>query len=235
VVSGTCRKSAAQQTHVTTEFDSVVGLTLKVVEELPRLPKYCRHKGTGQAYVTLKGREVYLGCYNSPKSRERYDRLILEWRQEHDHTECYSLTVGQLCMEFLGFAAEYYRSEDGEPTTELQGFRYSLKPLCEMYRTVSVSEFGPRKLDAVRDGLIKRGLARSTINQTVGRIKRVFRWGVSRELVRSEILASLSALDGLKAGRSRAVEPPPVEPVLEEHVEAISRSGSSRSNRANCF
>ncbi|MCH7990738.1 MAG: site-specific integrase, partial [Planctomycetes bacterium] len=128
---------------------------------------------------------------------------------------------GQLCLKFLEFAADYYRSADGKPTTELQGFRYSLKPLCEMFRTVAVTEFGPGKLDALRDRRIERGLARTTINQTVGRIKRVVRWGVSREFVRADVLTALNALDGLKAGRSRAVEPSPVEPVLEEHVDAI--------------
>ena len=92
-----------------------------------------------------------------------------------------------------------------------------------MFRTVPVCEFGPRKLDAVRNGLIKRGLARTTINQTIGRVKRVFRWGVSREFVPADVLTALSALDGLKAWRSAAVEPLPVEPVSEEHVEAIKR------------
>ncbi len=40
---------------------------------LRRIPRYCRHKGTGQAYVTIDGRERYLGPYGSPESREEYD------------------------------------------------------------------------------------------------------------------------------------------------------------------
>lgn len=31
-----------------------------------RIPKLCHHKGTGLAYVTLNGREIYLGEHGSP-------------------------------------------------------------------------------------------------------------------------------------------------------------------------
>ncbi len=44
-----------------------------------RIPKYRHHKPTGQAVVTLNGRDHYLGAYDTPKSRERYGRLIAEW------------------------------------------------------------------------------------------------------------------------------------------------------------
>jgi hypothetical protein len=40
-----------------------------------RIPSYCRHKASGQAYLTLGGREVYLGVYGSPESHEKYARL----------------------------------------------------------------------------------------------------------------------------------------------------------------
>ena len=44
-----------------------------------RVPKYRRHKPTGQAVVTLNGRDIYLGKWNTRQSWAEYDRLTGEW------------------------------------------------------------------------------------------------------------------------------------------------------------
>jgi hypothetical protein len=41
-----------------------------------KLPSYRFHKSSGRALVTLGGRDYFLGKYDTPDSRERYDRLI---------------------------------------------------------------------------------------------------------------------------------------------------------------
>ena len=45
----------------------------------PRTPSYCCHKASGQAVVTLNGRDFYLGQYGTEASRAEYDRLVSEW------------------------------------------------------------------------------------------------------------------------------------------------------------
>ncbi len=45
----------------------------------PHVPRYRRHKPSGQAVVTLNGKDHYLGRYNTAASREAYNRLIQEW------------------------------------------------------------------------------------------------------------------------------------------------------------
>ena len=43
-------------------------------------PPACRlYKRTGQAVVTLNGRDHYLGKYGTGVSRQAYDRLVGEW------------------------------------------------------------------------------------------------------------------------------------------------------------
>ncbi|MBN2024517.1 MAG: hypothetical protein JW809_17185, partial [Pirellulales bacterium] len=44
-----------------------------------RVPSYRRHKPSGQAVVTLAGRDIYLGKWNTRASRAEYDRLVGEW------------------------------------------------------------------------------------------------------------------------------------------------------------
>ncbi|HEU5117937.1 MAG TPA: hypothetical protein VFT74_15020, partial [Isosphaeraceae bacterium] len=45
----------------------------------PRTPSYRLHKPSGQAVVTLGGRDYYLGLYGSSESRTEYDRRLAEW------------------------------------------------------------------------------------------------------------------------------------------------------------
>ena len=41
-----------------------------------RPPKYSHHKKSGQAFVRINGKYVYLGEYDSQESHEEYDRLL---------------------------------------------------------------------------------------------------------------------------------------------------------------
>ncbi len=45
----------------------------------PRVPSYHHHRPSGQAVVTLDGRDFYLGKWNTKASRTEYERLIGEW------------------------------------------------------------------------------------------------------------------------------------------------------------
>ncbi len=42
-------------------------------------PKYRKHRASGQAIVTIAGRDHYLGPHRSRASIVEYDRLIAEW------------------------------------------------------------------------------------------------------------------------------------------------------------
>ena len=44
-----------------------------------KAPSYRLHKPSGQAVVTIDGRDLYLGRHDTPASRAEYDRLIAEW------------------------------------------------------------------------------------------------------------------------------------------------------------
>src|SRR5262249_31650617 len=43
------------------------------------LPRYRKHKATGQDVVTLNGRNHYLGGHGSKESKAEYDRLHAQW------------------------------------------------------------------------------------------------------------------------------------------------------------
>lgn len=130
-----------------------------------------------------------------------------------------NLTIIELIAVYWEHAQQYYR-KDGKPTSEITSLRLALRPLKKLYGTLRVSEFGPLALDSVRNAMIEDGITRTRINQHVGRIRRMFRFGVTKELIPVEIYTALMTLEGLKKGRSTAVEPEPVRPVKSEHVDA---------------
>jgi integrase len=72
----------------------------------------------------------------------------------------------------------------------------------------------------VRQQLLGRGLSRHHINKQIGRVRRIWRWGVEHELVAAGVLASLEAVAPLKRGRTSAPEEAPIQPVILDVVEA---------------
>ena len=69
--------------------------------------------------------------------------------------------------------------------------------------------------------MIEAGIVRTSINRNVGRIRRLFKWGVENELVPVNVHVALTTVSGLRHGRSEAVESSPVKPVPEADIEAV--------------
>ncbi len=186
-------------------------------------PAYRLYRRTGQAVVTLNGRDHYLGKYGTVVSRQAYDRLVGEWLtggRSLPATDA-PLTITELIAKFWRHAERYYRRADGTLTTEPANFRLALRPLKAMYGHTAAIEFGPLALKAVRQSMIGDGGARVYVNKRIRRIKLMFKWAASEELVRSAVFHSLQTVAGLKCGRTDARETKPVKPVPEEHVDAV--------------
>lgn len=195
----------------------------------PRIPSYRRHKPSGQAVVTLGGRDIYLGKYNSAASRAEYNRLIAEWTANNGTlTSGHDLTVIELAAAFMRHAKGYYRRPDGSLTGEVANYRTLIRRLRTLYGRTRVADFGPLALKAVRQQLVDTGLARKTVNQAVNRIRHIFKWGVENQLVAPSILHGLQAVGGLRVGRSSAKETAPVKPVPDAFVDAILDHVSSQ-------
>ena len=186
-------------------------------------PKYRKHRATGQAVVTIGGKDQYLGPHRSKASLLEYERVISEWlangRQASANEEGL-LTVSEVLARYWKYARQHYRGKDGKPTSSVQEVKQTLRPLRRLYGHTLARDFGPLAVKAIRQVMIEEGLCRETINKRVGTIKRVFRWAVSEELVPPELHHGLSAVAGLQMGRTDAPESDAVEPISEADVQA---------------
>jgi hypothetical protein len=173
-----------------------------------RLPKYRHYRPKDLAVVRLDGRDVYLGRHGSDESREKYRRVVAEWLTRvaprppagPAQPDAPGLTVAGLILAFWERHAErHYRHPDGSPTGELDNYRDSLRPLRRLYGLTPAGAFGPLALKAVRGAMIEAGLARTTINQRIGRIVRQFKWAVENELVAPSVHQAIKAVAGLQS------------------------------------
>ncbi len=129
--------------------------------------------------------------------------------------------IASLAAAYIAYINNYYVDQHGKTTKEVKDIRYSLTPLTNLFAALPVNEFGPLKLIEVRDSMIRSKWSRNLINQRVGRIKRMFKWAVSRQLASPIIYQGLITVEGLKRGRCAAKEPEKRRPVEERHVYAI--------------
>jgi integrase len=194
------------------------------------LPTYRHHKPTHTGRCWVGGRWVSLGRYNSPQSRAEFARIVAELAAAPVPATspvptvaagATDVTVNELILACWRHAEGHYRRTDGSPTNELTEYRQALQPLRSLYGHTPAAEFDPRALQAVRRAMVEAGLARTTINARVRRLRHVFKWAAAESLVPVTVHQALACVGGLQRGRTTAPEPEPVRPVAEEHVRAV--------------
>jgi integrase len=199
---------------------------------MPRLsassvPKYRKHRASGQAVVTLGGRDHYLGPHGSKVSRLEYDRLVYEWLAAGRRIEqpAQSVTVAEVVAAYWAWAQKHYRRA-GRPTGSAEAQKPALRLLREYYGRTPAAEFGPRKLKGLLETMIRkvdpRGerWSRRYINDLLGHIRRVFKFAASEQMIPVDVYQSLATVDGLRKWRTDARESESVLPVADDVLEA---------------
>jgi integrase len=128
------------------------------------------------------------------------------------------VTVAQLFAVYLEHCKEYY-ARDGKPTGEYELYRY-LRPKLDSIADLHAKQVTPATVDALRNEWIKDGNSRKYINKNISRVIRMFKWAVTKELVDVTVWQRLTAIDGLKAGRSKAKDRKPVGPADDNDFNA---------------
>jgi hypothetical protein len=124
------------------------------------VPSCRKHKSTGQAVVTLNGKDYYLGRYGTTAARNEYDRLIKEWLAGgRTLPRGGRETLNEIVLAYLRFAIGYYRGSD-----EVEKIKLAVRPLKELYGRADAAAFSPLKLKEVRQAMIDASLSRRTVN-----------------------------------------------------------------------
>ncbi|MFK8113392.1 MAG: tyrosine-type recombinase/integrase [Rubripirellula sp.] len=182
------------------------------------VPKYRKHS-SGQARVTINGRDYYLGPWQSCASIRQYDQVIAEFlasgRSGSFGLQDDCLTVAMLMSDYLKFARGYYGTGT---TSDWHRIKLALRPLKHLYASDNAHEFGPTRFKATRQRMESDGLTRSGINSRMKRIVRMFKWAASEGKVPPSVYETLRLIPSLKLGRTDAPEAKPISPVEESTV-----------------
>jgi integrase len=185
-------------------------------------PAYRSH-ASGQARVRLGGVEYYLGKYDSPESWAKYHSLIAEYRangKQAPEKPAKGNAVRKADEPVLvrhvtaDFRAKVLPLHEGN-AANYNKFTNLCDLLDALHGKELASEFGPRKLEAIRDTLVSVGLgkkpkpnSRSYANDQVRKVIAIIRHGVSRELIEAERIVALESLPPLKRGQGQARDNP---------------------------
>jgi len=169
-------------------------------------PKYSYHV-SGQARVTLDGKTIYLGPYDSPESHARYYGVLAEYnangqRLADNTTERLDntpITVSQVVAEYREFIKDRPK--------EKSRFKSLLAVLEYEYGGDPAAEFGPRKLVELRSLFVADDNCRRYCNTQTRHIIRIFRHAVSRELIDVAVVTRLATLEPLARGTARESKP----------------------------
>jgi len=204
-----------------------------------KVPSYRHRKGFEQAIVTLtdaktkKRRDYWLGPHGSPESYERYYRILAEWEAgervlptaDMERTpSADGIKIFEVIHAYWSYARDHY-----EPS-EAGCIKVVGRLLRQFYGQTPAVEFGPKKLRFLREQMIsgddnidppRPSWSRGYINQQIKRIRRMFKWAASHEMLPVAVAQQLGTIEPLKRGRSNARETEPVRPVPIEWVHAV--------------
>jgi integrase len=207
-----------------------------------KLPSLCLH-GTGQYYIRIQRRPIYLGTDQVAAEKERL-RILAEWQATgripaRKKTEPTWPTVDEFLAAYDNHARQYYRLPDGAQTSEYGLICAALAPVQRSYGHLRSSEVDSSALVTIQSQLVdgswlsdeekdKRrkkghriGCCRKTVNRHVRRIVRAFKWGVPRKLVPLTVYQELETVEPLSRGRSEARETQDVPPAPEGSIEPV--------------
>jgi integrase len=195
---------------------------------------YTLHKATGQAFVRVEGRMVYLGKYGSPESRVRHRNIVAAAQARQEAFDLMRpLSVGELCERFV----QAMQREYGRRSWQDIEARAVALTVCAKHAGMEAATFGPKALQDIRQAMLKQDrLTRYGINRRKQHIVAMFKWAVSEELVPPSVWHSLQAVRPIRRGRGRDNPPRvPADPVavdaVVERLQADGNTGAARCVR----
>ena len=195
------------------------------------VPRFCVDLN-GRAFTKVAGRFYSLGRAELPESKLRFAKILedhakglLVERAAKPAEKRPGISVAELLLMYVSKELpRFSRSERDCQTTAIRVVR-------SLFADTPLTEFGPLRLRIVRDAMVagdpnakpkpRKPWARKTVNRHMNRVRGIFRWGVSFELVPESVATALSMVRNLTPGESPAVDYAPRRAVPQADIEAV--------------
>jgi len=181
----------------------------------PKIPKYCRHKHSNQAYM-VTGREWhYLGEYNSPKSHKKYHRLLREFCKRHSHLKIDGMTIPAIAALF----EQHSQIRHSGGTRD--SYNRTIRTFSRLFPDLEASSVDCWHIEEFQLALVHKGLTANTINDYLARLKRIFRWAIRNQYLHKETLLYFEMLDRVDRTWAGVNNPERIKPIAIERVNQI--------------
>ncbi len=187
-----------------------------------RTPSLRKH-ASGQARVTLNGKDFLLGPYGSPESIQAYHQIIAEWeaagRSPLFRSNANETTIAEVAAAFVKHCSAYYGTG---PNSELYRVKPAVDAIIELYGNTLAVKFSPIQFKALRVHLSNgpRERSRTYANRLMKYIRKMFKWSASESLCPASVYLELATVEPLKKGRTKLKENSRVQAVSNEQVTA---------------
>ena len=188
-----------------------------------KIPAYRRKKVGKHCYavVTIKGKDLYLGDYDTKESKTKYERLVGESMQGGSRqSDPAQITVTEVCIDYTREMKKRYQDESGKPTEEFKTVQRVMKRFREYYGNDPASSVKAIAFKFMRQSFIDDDISRKTINKYCTHFIRALKLAAENEKLPSDNYLSMQAVETLKKGRTEARETKPIPPVPEETIDA---------------
>jgi hypothetical protein len=129
-------------------------------EKPVRIPKYRRHTSTGQAVVTLGGKDHYLGKHGTQEFREKYGKKVAEYANLPPGSVP-TLARPKRPITVLEAADRYLKwSSENQSTVEQAHVRGMLRILVGLYEHELAENIGPPEMREILPVMATKTAAR---------------------------------------------------------------------------
>ncbi|MFO1042232.1 MAG: site-specific integrase [Planctomycetaceae bacterium] len=202
------------------------------------IPKFSIDK-TGRAFTKVDGRFISLGRGDNPESRQRYAAILTAHtsgklvEKSPQTAQSKAITINELLLRFVTEALPKYSAS--ERHCQMTVIRLTRK----LFGHTAAAEFGPLKLRTLREAMIagdpderdsdgtpkpRKPWSRNTVNRQVKRLRAIFRWSVSWELVPASVVDALDMVASLTASETTAAESKPRYAVPDADFQAVRKT-----------
>ena len=130
-----------------------------------RTPKYRHHTHSGQAVVTINGKDVYLGKYGTLESHEQYHQVVGQFLAEQgrpplparDNVALLALKRNRKPITVVEACSEYLRFCEANRPNEVSAVESMQAVFVSTFRHELAANIGPVALKQVREAMVESG------------------------------------------------------------------------------
>jgi integrase len=171
----------------------------------------------------------------------RQPQKVLSFKSPYDAVEeivspTTILTVGQLLDKYLVYAKKTLRPVRSNKEHPDVRFIIRAKQFLKPYYDWRISDFGPDELQAVQDEMLsheythgskRKRYTRRGINDTINWIRKIWKWGMGRQLVTAELVQGLNEVKSLRMGETEAPDNPKRRRVTQGEFLKVARMANA--------